>query len=265
MGFNNEKDHPEVAPSQFEMNYAPCEAVVACDQVQLYKLLCRQVAQSMGLTASFLPKPKTGVNGTGMHANLSLLHKDGVNLFSDPKGEAGISARAWDFIDRVLTSAQEICLILNSSVNAYRRLDPRFEAPNQINASPNNRSGMIRIPLGNARSARLEFRSIAPDANAYLATYALLRTGLEGPKSEEPEEQKRSRTRFLPDNIYDAIRLFKSSQFMAEILGEHTHKRFWQLKHASAERCPAALGTHIKRAEIQYHHEVTNQYIWGLF
>lgn len=265
MGFSNEKDHPEVAPSQFEMNYAYAEAIIACDQVQLYKLLCRQVAQNMGLTASFLPKPKTGVNGSGMHANMSLSGMDGTNLFYERQGEAGISALAWDFIDRILNSAQELCLILNSSVNAYRRLDPRYEAPNQINASATNRGAMIRIPLGNSRSARIEFRSVAPDANPYLATYALLRTGLEGPKSEEPEEQKRSRTRFLPDNIYDAIRLFKTSQFLAEAMGETIHKRFWQLKQASAERCPAALGTQIKRAEIQYHHDVTNQYLWGLF
>ncbi|NLE73011.1 MAG: glutamine synthetase [Actinobacteria bacterium] len=265
MGFNNEKDHPEVAPSQFEMNYSQAEAVIACDQVQLYKLLCRQVAQNTGLTASFLPKPVTNVNGTGMHANLSLSDAHGANLFYDVDGEAGVSNLAWDFVDRTLNSAQEMCLVLNSSVNAYRRLDPRFEAPNQIIASANNRGAMIRIPLGSAKSARVEFRSIAPDANAYLATYALLRIGLDGPKSEEPEEQKRSRTRFLPDNIYDGIRLFKGSQLMSDVLGETVHKRFWQLKQASAERCPAALGSQIKAAEIQFHHEVTNQYLWGMF
>lgn len=264
MGFANEKDHPEVAPSQFEMNYQYSEALIASDQVQLYKLLCRQVAQNMGLTASFLPKPVTNVNGSGMHQNMSL-SQNGTNLFHDPEGEAGLSALAWDFIDRILTSAQEICLVLNSSVNAYRRLDPRYEAPNQINASATNRGAMIRIPWGDATSARIEFRSIAPDANPYLATYVLLRTGLEGPKSEEPEEQKRTRTRFLPDNIYDAIRLFKSSQFLADIMEESVHKRFWQLKQASAERCPAALGTLIKPAEIQFHHEVTNQFLWSLF
>ena len=264
MGFRNEKDHPEAAPSQFEMNYEYAEAVIAADQVQLYKLLCRQVAQNMGLTASFLPKPVTGVNGSGMHQNMSL-STNGVNLFHDAAGEAALSELAWDFIDRILNSAQEICLVLNSSVNAYRRLDPQFEAPNQINASSTNRGAMIRIPLGNASSARLEFRSVAPDANPYLASYVLLRTGLEGPKSEETEEQKRTRTRFLPGNIYDAIRLFKSSQFLADIMGEAIHKRYWQLKLATAERCPAALGTRIKAAEIQFHHEVADQYLWGLF
>ena len=98
-------------------------------------------------------------------------------------------------------------------MNAYRRLDPHFEAPNQIKASAINRGAMVRIPLGNEKSARIEVRSIAPDANPYLAIYTLLRTGLEGPAARRPTTSKRARTRFLPDNIYDAIRLFKGSTF----------------------------------------------------
>ncbi len=265
MAFRNEKDHPEVAPSQFELNYEHCEAVVASDQIQLYKLICRQVARRMGMTASFLPKPVTGINGSGMHANLSVSNRQDVNLFHDAEGEAGISAMGWSFVDRVLNLAQELCLILNSSVNAYRRLDPRFEAPNQINASAVNREAMVRIPLSNASSARIEIRSIAPDVNPYLANFALLRTGLEGPEPEETDEQKRSRTRFLPGNIYDAIRLFKGSAFLAELMGEAEHKRYYQLKQATAERSPAALGGRIKVGEIMFHHEVTNQYLWGMF
>lgn len=264
MGFQNEKDHPEVAPSQFEMNYSYSEALIAADQVQLYKLLCRQVAKKLGMTACFLPKPVTGVNGNGMHTNMSIA-KDDRNLFHDPKGEDGVSPMAWEFIDRILASAQDICLLMNSSVNSYRRLDPHFEAPNQIKASAINRGAMVRIPLGNERSARVEVRSIAPDANPYLAIYSLIRTGLEGPKSDDTDETKRSRTRFLPDNIYDAIRLFKQSRFSVELMGEVTHKKFWELKQASAERCPAALGSQIKTSEVIFHHEVTNQYLWSTF
>ena len=264
LGFGNEKDHPEVAPSQFEMNYAHTEATIAADQVQLYKLVSRQVAAQMDLTASFLPKPVAGVNGNGMHTNLSLA-RDGRNLFHDRKGQDGLSRTAWDFIRRVLASADDICLILNSSVNAYRRLDPRFEAPNQIKVSASDRGSMIRIPLGNEKSARIEVRSIAPDANPYLAIYALLRTGLEGPLPGDEGEGRRTRTRFLPDNIYDAIRLFKASRFAEEILGEDVHEKLAEVKLASAERCPKALGTRIKRSEIQFHHEVTNQYLWSQF
>jgi glutamine synthetase len=264
MGFANEKDHPEVAPSQFEMNYSYTHALIAADQVLLYKLLCRQVAQKMNMSACFLPKPVTGVNGNGMHTNLSL-SKEGKNLFWDPNGEDKVSKMAWDFIDRVLTSANDICLVLNASVNAYRRLDPHYEAPNQIKASAINRGAMVRIPLGNERSARIEVRSIAPDANPYLAIYTLLRTGLEGPLDPAEQEAKRSRTRFLPDNIHDAIRLFKGSRFSAQLLGETVHGKFAELKQASAERCPKALGSMIKASEIQFHHEVTNQYLWSQF
>ncbi|MCA2979581.1 MAG: glutamine synthetase [Myxococcaceae bacterium] len=265
MGFGNEKDHPEVAPSQFEMNFSYSEALITADQVQLYKLLCRQVAANLGMTASFLPKPVTGINGNGMHTNMSF-SKGGKNLFWDQKGQDGLSKHGWDAIDRILTNADDICLILNPSVNAYRRLDPHFEAPNQIKASPNNRGAMVRIPTGNERSARIEVRSVAPDANPYLVFYTLMRTALEGSGSEQTaDESKRSRTRFLPDNIYDAIRLFKGSKFVSEVLGEGVQGKFAELKQMQADRCPKALGTQIKVPEIQFHHEVTNQYLWSKF
>jgi glutamine synthetase len=263
MGFANEKDHPEVAPSQFEMNYSYTEVTIAADQVQLYKLLSRQVAARMDMTACFLPKPVTGVNGNGMHTNLSLAKK-GKNLFFDKKGQDGLSAAGWSFIHRILANGNDLCLILNPSVNSYRRLDPHFEAPNQIKASAIDRGSMVRIPLGNEKSARVEVRSIAPDANPYLALYSLVRTGVEGP-AEAESDSKRQRTRFLPDNIYDATRLFKQSRWAAELMGEEVHAKYADLKLASAERCPKALGTRVKTGEIQFHHEVTNQYLWSQF
>ena len=105
MGFQNEKDHPEVAPSQFEINYGYGDVVAAADQIQLYKLICRQVANNMGYTASFLPKPVVGVNGSGMHTNVSV-SKAGKNLFWDPKGLEKVSTFAWEFVDRILTRGQ---------------------------------------------------------------------------------------------------------------------------------------------------------------
>src|SRR3954463_9664627 len=137
-GFKNEKDHPEGAPSQFEINYSYGEVVAAADQIQLYKLICRQVATRMGYTASFLPKPVVGVNGSGMHTNVSV-SKNGKNMFWDAKGEEKLSKAGWGFVDRILSHGNDICLMLNASVNAYRRLDPHFEAPNQIKASPVDR------------------------------------------------------------------------------------------------------------------------------
>ena len=265
MGFVNEKDHPEVAPSQFEMNYSYTEVTAAADQIQLYKLLCRQIAQNLGMTASFMPKPVSGVNGSGMHTNLSL-NRGGRNLFYDKSGEDGLSASGWDFVDRVLNSANDICLVLNSSVNSYRRLDPAFEAPNQIKASAINRGAMVRIPLGNERSTRVEVRSIAPDANPYMSLYTLVRTGLEGPATDpKDKEGKRERTRFLPDNVQDAIRQFKASPFVAHLVGEEVQARYAELKQASADRCPKALGSQVKIAEVQFHHEVTNQHLWSMF
>ena len=263
MGFKNEKDHPEVAPSQFEMNFSYAEVVRAADNIQLYKLIARQVARTMGMTATFLPKPFMGINGSGMHTNFSL-GKGGKNIFYDPKGDEGLSKIAWDFILKLLNHAPEICLIMNSSVNAYRRLDPHFEAPNQIKVSPIDRGSMIRIPVGNERSARIELRSVAPDANPYMLLYTILKVGMEG-KRLTKDETKRDRLRFLPDNIYDAIALTKSSKFIADILGEESKDKFIKYKQAAADRSPKALGTSIKRTEVIYHHEVYNQFLWNNF
>jgi len=240
------------------------DAAVAADQIQLYKLICRRVAGYLGNTASFLPKPVTGINGNGMHTNMSLMRNE-KNLFYDRHGESGLSKAGWDFVERVLASASDICLVLNPSVNAYRRLDPAFEAPNQIKASHVNRGAMVRIPLANERSARTEIRSIAPDANPYMVIYTLLRTGIEGPLPQEDDNDKRPRTRFLPDNIYDAIRNFKSSRWAMDLFGEDVHGKFVQVKQMQADRCPKALGTLIKTSEVQYHHEVTNQWLWSKF
>jgi glutamine synthetase len=262
MGFENEKDHPEVAPSQFEINYTYGDVVAAADQIQLYKLICRQVARRMGFTASFLPKPVVGVNGNGMHTNVSIT-ENGTNLFWDPNGEEKMSAAAWDFVDRILTHGNDICLLLNASVNAYRRLDPHFEAPNQIKASATDRGSMVRIPIGNSRSARVEVRSVGPDANPYLVLYSIFKTGLDGDKSDI--DNLRSAERYLPDNIYDALDNFRKAEWTTKLLGEDVKARYADLKQASADRCPRLLGTFVKAPEVQYHHEVYNQFLWNLF
>lgn len=263
MGFQNEKDHPEVAPSQFEVNYGYTEVVRACDQIQLYKLVCRQVANNMGMTATFLPKPIANINGSGMHTNFSL-GKNGKNIFYQKNGVDGLSEPAWDFILRILNHAPDISLILNSSVNAYRRLDPHFEAPNQIKVSAIDRGSMIRIPAGNENTARIEIRSVAPDANPYLVLYTILKTGLEGKKLNRPKN-RRERSRFLPGTIYEAMRIFKNSDFISKILGEENKSKYLFFKQTAADRSPKELGNFIKTSEIIYHHEVTNQVLWGKF
>ena len=240
MGFQNEKDHPEVAPSQFEINYSYGEAVAAADQIQLYKLICRQVATKMGFTASFLPKPVVGVNGSGMHTNVSV-SKNGKNVFWDKEGEEKLAKIAWSFVDRILTHGNDICLMLNASVNAYRRLDPHFEAPNQIKASPVDRGSMIRVPIGNEKTSRVELRDIAKIKNL------------------------RQAERYLPDNIYTALDNFMTAEWTTKLLGEDVKSRYADLKKASADRCPRLLGTFVKTPEVQYHHDVYNQYLWNLF
>ncbi|MEO9170524.1 MAG: glutamine synthetase family protein [Candidatus Baltobacteraceae bacterium] len=262
MGFENEKDHPEVAPSQFEINYGYGEVVVAADQIQLYKLICRQVATRMGMTATFLPKPVVGVNGSGMHTNVSV-SKDGKNIFWDAKGDEKVSKFAWQFVDRILTHGNDTCLMLNASVNAYRRLDPHFEAPNQIKASAVDRGSMVRIPIGNERSARIEVRSVGPDANPYMVLLSVFKTGLEGTTSKE--KNLRQAEHYLPDNIYDALKYFRESAWTTKMLGADVKERYADLKQASADRCARLLGSFVKAPEVQHHHEVYNQYLWNLF
>lgn len=265
MGFENEKDHPEVGPSQFEMNFKYSGALIAADRIQMYKLLCRQVAQSMNMTACFLPKPITGINGSGMHTNMSMA-RDGENLFYDADGPNNMSAAGQDFTNRLLHSAEEMCLILNASVNAYRRLDPNFEAPNEITSSAIDRTSMIRIPLAGKAGQRLEVRSVSPDANPYLLIYTLLRTGLEGPlPAANAPKPKRIRKRLLPSNIYDAMGSHRRSSWLRKVLGEASQVKYFELKQMAAHRCPRELGSRIKRAEIMFHQEVTNQMLWNRF
>ena len=262
MGFENEKDHPEVAPSQFEINYGYGECVQAADQIQFYKLICRQVATKLGMTASFLPKPVVGVNGSGMHTNVSI-SKEGKNIFWDPKGEEKISKFGWDFVDRILTHGNDTCLALNASVNAFRRLDPHFEAPNQIKASAVDRGSMVRIPLGNEKSSRVEVRSVSPDANPYLVMLTVFKTGLEGETAKI--DNLRQAERYLPDNVYTAIDDFNNAEWTTKLLGADVKGRYADLKKNAADRCPRLLGTFVKVPEVQYHHAVYNQFLWNRF
>jgi glutamine synthetase len=209
-----------------------------------------------------LPKPVVGVNGNGMHTNVSV-SKDGKNLFWEPKGEEQLSKMGWEFVDRILTHGNDICLLLNSSVNAFRRLDPHFEAPNQLKASPTDRGAMVRIPIGNERSMRTEVRAVAPDANPYMVMYSIFKTGLDGETAKI--KNLRSAERYLPDNIYTALENFEKAEWTTKLFGADVKGRYADLKRAAADRCPRALGTFVKAPEVQYHHEVYNQYLWNMF
>jgi glutamine synthetase len=122
---------------------------------------------------------------------------------------------------------------------------------------------MVRIPIGNERSARVEVRSVAPDANPYLVMYSIFKTGIDG--SIAKIENLRSAKRFLPDNIYDAMDNFSKSEWTTKLLGADVKSRYLDLKKASADRCARLLGTIVKPQEVQYHHEIYNQYLWNQF
>lgn len=275
LGFQNEKDHPEVAPAQFELNFRYSVALDTADQVLLYKLLARQVASSMGYTACFLPKPVAGINGTGMHTNMSLsrIESDGsmTNLFYDKNGKYMLSDTAHRFLTGILYYGQDLCLVINSSVNAYRRLDPAFEAPNEIKCSSTDRGSMIRIPIGNEKSSRIEVRTVAPDANPYLAFYTLLKAGLVGMDATPEMFKKMEKAVFeseiqkLPGEIYTAIENFMGSEFMKGVMTQANHEKYANLKRMAADRSPKALGIHVKTGEVLFHHEITNQLLWADF
>ena len=148
-------------------------------------------------------------------------------------------------------------------MNAYRRLDPHFEAPNQLKASAVDRGAMIRIPIGNERSMRTEVRAVAPDANPYMVLHSIFKTGLEGATAKI--KNLRQAERYLPDNIYTAIENFRNAEWTTKLLGEDVKARYADLKQASADRCPRLLGSVVKAAEVQFHHEVYNQFLWNLF
>jgi glutamine synthetase len=268
LGFMNEKDHPEVAPAQFELSFKYSTALEAADQIQLYKMVARQIARFMGMTATFLPKPLAEVNGSGMHTNISL-EKDGKNLFYDVNGEYRLSEMADKFLTGILYYAKDLCLAMNSSVNSYRRLDPKYEAPNEIKVSNIDRGSMVRIPIGNEKSARVEVRTVAPDANPYLCIYSIAKAGLAGVEADEGGFAEMKKTvstggvKKLPSNIYVALDLFSKSKFMKEIMGEGNHEKYLNLKRMAADRSPRDLGRKVKTHEILYHHDVTNQMIWS--
>ena len=197
-----------------------------------------------------------------MHTNVSV-SKDSKNLFWDPKGEEKLSKFGWEFVDRILTHGNDICLLINSSVNAYRRLDPHFEAPNQLNASPTNRGAMVRIPIGNEKS----MRTGSPRRRSRFESLHGHVFHLQDRFGRETAENQglRSAKRFLPDNIYTAIENFEKAAWTTELFGPDVKGRYAELKRAAADRCPRALGTIVKAQEVQFHHEVYNQFLWNQF
>lgn len=233
MGFEIESSHHESAPAQHEIDLKYESALKAADQIMTFKFAVRTIAKRHGVHATFMPKPKYGVNGSGMHVNMSLM-KDGKNCFFDASDPLGLSKEAYYFIGGILKHMKGMTVITNPIVNSYKRLVPGFEAPVYIAWSSKNRSPLIRIPAVKGEEIRVELRSPDPSANPYLVFAVCLRAGLQGIKDKiEPpysidrnifemtkEERKEKQIEALPANLKEAILQFENDDFIKETLGK---------------------------------------------
>ena len=179
MGFVVEASHHGVAPAQHEISFLYDDALATADNIMTFKLAVKTIARRHGLHATFMPKPRYGMNGSGMHINMSLL-KDGVNVFADESDGNGLSQTAYAFLGGVMEHMQSMTAVTNPIVNSYKRLVPGFEAPVYIAWSATNRSALIRIPAAAGDAARMELRCPDAAANPYLTLAAILRAGLDG-------------------------------------------------------------------------------------
>jgi glutamine synthetase len=243
-GFTVEASHHEVAPSQNEINFEFSNIVEACDKVQTFKLVVKNVARRHNLHATFMPKPIANINGSGMHTNCSLADLDGNNAFYDPNDEIGLSLVARQWITGILTHSKNFCAITNPTINSYKRLVPGYEAPCYVSWSEHNRSVMIRIPATRGKTTRTEIRSVDNTANPYLAVAVILASGLDAiennlplidPINENlfaltPTERKNLGVSNLPDNLKEAIDLLKEDKLMKETLGDHIFNKFIEYK-----------------------------------
>lgn len=243
MGFEIETSHHEVAAGQNEIDFKYADALVTADNIATFKYVVKSIAQRHGLYATFMPKPLHGVNGSGMHINISLI-KDGKNDFYNEEDELGLSSVAYNFIAGVLKHIKEICPITNPLVNSYKRLVPDYEAPVYIAWSAKNRSPLIRVPSAREEGTRIELRSPDPSSNPYLVLACLLLAGLEGIKYNlEPpkcidrnifvlnrEERKRENIESLPESLHEAVAYMQKSDLVKEALGKNTFEYYIRAK-----------------------------------
>lgn len=243
MGFVIEASHHEVAPAQHEIDIKYDEALATADNIMTFKLAVKTIAKRHGLHATFMPKPKFGVNGSGMHINMSL-SKDGKNVFHDPNGKHGLSKDAYYFIGGIMKHMKGMTAITNPLVNSYKRLVPGYEAPVYLAWSATNRSPLIRIPATKGAGTRIELRCPDPSANPYLALAVCLRAGLDGivNKIEPPEsvdcnifalskeEKKSLGIESIPGTLIEAIYELEKDEFIQEVLGKHVSSKYIEAK-----------------------------------
>ncbi|EPH99070.1 MULTISPECIES: type I glutamate--ammonia ligase [unclassified Enterococcus] len=243
LGFEVEASHHEVAPGQHEIDFKYADVVDACDNIQTFKLVVKTIARKHGLHATFMPKPLYGINGSGMHCNMSLFNEEG-NVFYDKDGELELSQTAYHFLGGLLKHARAYTAVCNPTVNSYKRLVPGYEAPVYVAWSGHNRSPLVRVPESRGISTRLELRSVDPSANPYLAMAVLLQAGLDGVRNKltpppavdrniyvmNEEEREEAQIKDLPSTIHNAIKELRKDEVMIEALGNHIFSNFVEAK-----------------------------------
>ena len=248
MGFEIEASHHEVAPAQHEIDFKYDNALRTADNILTFKFVVKYIAKRHGLYASFMPKPISGVDGSGMHLNMSLW-SEGQNMFADSRGELGLSDEAYHFMAGLMKHAPEMSLITNPLVNSYKRIVPGYEAPVDISWSPANRSPLIRVPTARGSGTRLEFRSPDSAANPYLALAVSLAAGIDGLENKLQPGKASTKNQYevtekaklkagigaLPRDMKEAMDLFKDSEFMIEVLGHHIFDRYLDAKQGEWE------------------------------
>ncbi|GLB46790.1 glutamine synthetase [Philodulcilactobacillus myokoensis] len=244
MGFDVEAAHHEVAPGQHEIDFKYSDAVNTADNIQTFKLVVKTIARKHGLYATFMPKPLSGINGSGMHINMSLFHDKG-NAFYDKNGKFELSKDAFYFLGGILKHARGFTAIGDPIVNSYKRLVPGYEAPTYIAWSPSNRSPLVRVPSARGLTTRLELRSADPTANPYMAIACVLEAGLDGlrnkikaPKNIDAniyqmnaQQLKENHIYSLPDNLHNAVVALEQDPTMKYALGEKLYSSFIAAKH----------------------------------
>ena len=245
MGFEIESSHHEIAPAQHEVDFQYEKGLKAADNILTFKMAVKSIAKQHGLHATFMPKPKAGVNGSGMHINMSLEDKLGKNLFADTDDKLGLSRLAYEFMAGILAHIKSMCLLTNPIVNSYKRLIPGYDAPVYIAWSrATNRGQIVRIPSSRGASTRLELRSPDSAMNPYLALAACLAAGLDGIKNHmelpEPVVQniyamdeetiKERGIDHLPETLGEAIDEFEKDVFLRKVLGDHIFYKYLEAK-----------------------------------
>lgn len=249
MGFVVESSHHEASPAQHEIDFEAAEALTTADNIQTFKLTVKTIAKRHGLYATFMPKPRAGINGSGMHINMALL-KNGKNIFQDSSDENGLSREAYYFIGGLLKHIRAITAVTNPLINSYKRLVPGYEAPTYIAWSRASRSPLIRVPSPRGEETRIELRSPDPAANPYLALAVCLRAGLDGirnkiesPKSVDcdifamtEDERKLMGIQRLPETLPDAVAELEKDEYIRETLGEHAANKYIDEKKEEWDR-----------------------------